>query len=248
MPPPPEDQGESIPEWVVTFGDMMSLLLTFFVLLFSMSEIKEDQLQALIQSLRKEFGHATATVSLMPGHMKPITSAPSPLSSMGRAMRAHTMNGGAKVPAPVGDFPPVRAARSGNQTAIGGIIFFRPGQSELDPQSRQALENTAAVIRGKPQKVRIRGHTSPRPLDRRSPYMNHWDLAYARCFAVMDKLVELGIDSRRLLLEVVAENEPPDVRAEAVDPDKARDRVEVVLLDQFVEDPGGPPGRDAGIP
>jgi chemotaxis protein MotB len=32
----------SIPEWVVTFGDMMSLLLTFFILLVSISEIKEE--------------------------------------------------------------------------------------------------------------------------------------------------------------------------------------------------------------
>ena len=37
-----EDQGGGIPEWVVTFGDMMSLLLTFFIMLVSLSEIKEE--------------------------------------------------------------------------------------------------------------------------------------------------------------------------------------------------------------
>ena len=38
-----DDGGGGIPEWVVTFGDMMSLLLTFFIMLVSLSEIKEEQ-------------------------------------------------------------------------------------------------------------------------------------------------------------------------------------------------------------
>ena len=38
-----EDDGGGIPEWVVTFGDMMSLLLTFFIMLVSLSEIKEEE-------------------------------------------------------------------------------------------------------------------------------------------------------------------------------------------------------------
>ncbi|MFP6677633.1 MAG: flagellar motor protein MotB [Pirellulaceae bacterium] len=50
-----DDDALSIPEWVVTFGDMMSLLLTFFIMLVSLSELKEeDQYQALVQSMQKE--------------------------------------------------------------------------------------------------------------------------------------------------------------------------------------------------
>ena len=43
------------PEWMVTFGDLMSLLLTFFVLLFSMSEIKEKKIYELIKSFANYF-------------------------------------------------------------------------------------------------------------------------------------------------------------------------------------------------
>ena len=37
-----EDPPAGVPEWVVTYGDMMSLLLTFFIMLVSMSKIKEE--------------------------------------------------------------------------------------------------------------------------------------------------------------------------------------------------------------
>ena len=46
-----EEEQAGIPEWVVTFGDMMSLLLTFFIMLVSMSEIKEEKrYQAMVET------------------------------------------------------------------------------------------------------------------------------------------------------------------------------------------------------
>ena len=56
-----DDSGGGIPEWVVTFGDMMSLLLTFFIMLVSLSEIKEEQkYQAMVESMTKRFGYDSA--------------------------------------------------------------------------------------------------------------------------------------------------------------------------------------------
>ena len=67
-----EDDGGGIPEWVVTFGDMMSLLLTFFIMLVSLSEIKEEEkYQALVESMRKQFGHNASQTSLLPGELRP---------------------------------------------------------------------------------------------------------------------------------------------------------------------------------
>ena len=56
-----EEPEAGIPEWVVTFGDMMSLLLTFFIMLVSMSEIKEEErFQALVQSMRRQLRSTAA--------------------------------------------------------------------------------------------------------------------------------------------------------------------------------------------
>ena len=57
MAMPEEDPPPGVPEWVVTYGDMMSLLLTFFIMLVSMSEQKQDgKVRAMLDSLELRFG------------------------------------------------------------------------------------------------------------------------------------------------------------------------------------------------
>ena len=70
-----EEPEAGIPEWVVTFGDMMSLLLTFFIMLVSMSEMKQDEkFQAVAESFRRQFGHDLSAASLVPGDFRPRNS------------------------------------------------------------------------------------------------------------------------------------------------------------------------------
>ena len=230
---PEEEMG--IPEWVVCFGDMMSLLLTFFVLLFSMSEVKEEHSQAMIQSLRKQFGHETSILSAMPGPARPTNSAIAKLSSMGRAQRSNTMNGGDKVKAVVGDNPRVRAIRSGDETTLGGVIQFREGSSELTETDKQTLAGIAQIVGGKPQKLEVRAHTTSRPLKPDSPYRSHADLCYARCVTVKDYLVDLGIDEKRFRTSQAGYGEPAHI---GHDPEKLLEnsRAEVFLLDELTRD------------
>jgi len=64
------------PLWTVTFGDMMSLLLTFFILMFSMSELKMDRFMLASQSMREAIGGTAQEVDpeamgLMPEEVDP---------------------------------------------------------------------------------------------------------------------------------------------------------------------------------
>ena len=55
------------PDWMVTYGDIMTLLLCFFVILVSMSEIKQDQkFQQVMESLRRAFGGYDGSVGAVP--------------------------------------------------------------------------------------------------------------------------------------------------------------------------------------
>ncbi len=236
-----EQEQAGIGEWVVTFGDMMTLLLTFFVLLFSMSELKQDQSIALIESLHRQFGNQTASFSLMPGRLPPSNSELNRLPSLGRAERKHTMNGGDKVRAPVGDYPRVAAIRPGEDCTQGGVVYFDEGSSQLTRQERKTLQTIARLLGGKPQKIEIRGHTSSRPLDPSSPYPNHWDLAYARCVEVMRCLIREGVNPKRIRIGVAAEHEPLHVGYDEL-LRKRNARVEVYLLDALAEelDPAKP--------
>ncbi|MBI1247369.1 OmpA family protein [bacterium] len=232
-----DDDGDpGIPEWVVTFGDMMSLLLTFFIMLVSMSEIKKDeQYQALVESFRRQFGHDSSMESVIAGNAKPRNSNLAKLATMGRAKRFSTHAGGDKVKAPVGDSPQVRIIRPGSKTAIGTVVYFEEGSAQLTDAAKATLQAQTLEFGGKPQKIEIRGHTSLRPLPKDSPFKTHWDLAYARCNAVKEFLVSLGIDEKRLRIAVSGKNEPFHI---GTDPLllKQNPRVEVFLLDEVIDD------------
>ncbi|OHB67125.1 MAG: flagellar motor protein MotB [Planctomycetes bacterium RBG_13_63_9] len=241
-----EEPEAGVPEWVVTFGDMMSLLLTFFIMLFSMSEIKEKELyQAMMEAMRRRFGYQQSTASMMPGPTKPRNSLMAELASLGRALREHTLDGGDRVHAPVGDYPRVQSIQKGDHTTRGGVVFFAEGSAELTEKSKQILHTVAEVIGGKAQKIEIRGHTSTKPLSADSPFKDHWDLAYARCRSVKDYLVKLGIDPKRIRLDVAADNEP---RHTTPDPLllKQNARVEIFMLDEITRE--GPETRGEGQP
>jgi chemotaxis protein MotB len=239
------DEGGGVPEWVVTFGDMMSLLLTFFIMLVSLSEIKEqEQYQAMVDSIRKRFGHDMTSASLVPGNLKPRNSRFSNLSAMGRSRRFDTHEGGDKVKAPVGDYPRVRIIRPGSRTAVGTVVHFREGSTEFVDQQQEALAVQAEEMRGKPQKIEIRGHTSLRPPPKGSAFQNHWDLAYQRCRVAMQFLVRQGIDPRRIRLSVAGPNEPLHVGTQR-DMLMLNPRVEVHVLDEIVREFEGSPAAGA---
>ena len=230
------DPSPGVPEWIVTYGDMMSLVLTFFIMLVSMGEIKEEtKYQAMVESLRERFGYDASIMSLMPGPAKPGNSAFSKLATMGRARRADTLNGGDKVKAPVGENPRVQSLRKGENPTIGGVLYFDDGSSELTAEQKRILQSVAQEVGGKPQKIEIRGHTSSRPLPKGCVYKTHWELAFARSSHAMDFLVKLGINPKRMRIAVAADNEPKHL---GKDPllQKENDRVEVYMIDELVDE------------
>jgi len=52
----PEEDAPGVPAWVVTFADLMSLLMCFFVLLLSFSEIDASKFKQIADELSKAFG------------------------------------------------------------------------------------------------------------------------------------------------------------------------------------------------
>jgi len=231
-----EEPDAGIPEWVVTFGDMMSLLLTFFIMLVSMSEIKkEEQYMALVESMRKRFGHDMSMSAVVPGDAKPRNSSVMNIATMGRARRANTMRGGDKTKAPVGEHPRVQMIRPADQTHLSGAIFFDEFGSELTETHKRQLQIIAGEVGGKPQKIEVRGHSSRRPLPKNSQYRDHWHLAYDRAYKTMLFLLELGIEPKRIRLAVAGDHEPVYSGIDPVELAKNA-RVEVLLLNERAED------------
>lgn len=208
-PPPPA------PEWLLTYGDLMSLLLTFFIMLVAMSDWRsEGRVLQAVESIQRRF------------------------SREGTTEREATPPTG-----PVGSRPWLRAAGPGRTTSLGGSVLFAEDSVELSPTERQQLRALAERLQGKGQRIEIRGHTTRRPLPPGGPYADHWELAFARCREVQRLLIDAGIAPQRLRLSVAGGNEPAYVGDDPLG-NRENSRVEAFLLDEFAglnDGPENPP-------
>ncbi len=231
-----EDEGGGIPEWVVTFGDMMSLLLTFFIMLVSMSEIKEEEkYQAMVESMHQQFGHDASPESIAPGDHHSRTEAVQVLATTSRAKRKDTASGGVPTKAPVGEDERVRIIRPGDNTAIGTVIFFTDGAIDLSEEAKANLDKELQQMSGKPQKIEIRGHTAQQLGANGPDPADAMDLGYRRSRSVMKYLItEHEIPPERIRLSSGGAWEPMYLTD---DSEKLRlnPRVEVFLLDETVD-------------
>jgi chemotaxis protein MotB len=229
-----EPQSAGVPEWVVTYGDMMSLLLTFFIMLVSMSELKaEEKFRILLESIRESFGYTTGQAGA-PG--KTFQAArPSFLQMSGTRGRPDQDKGGNRNQAPEGPHVTVQRFREGTVNTVGGAIYFDALQAGIREEDKANLDRIAEALAGKRNKIEIRGHTSRVPLPPDSPFANKWELSYARAAAVRDYLIQRGIEVYRLRMSMAADSEPL-VRARDEASRRFNRRVEVFMLDVFADD------------
>lgn len=231
-----DDPPTGAPEWVTTYGDLMSLLLTFFVLLASMSELKEtEKYQGVAESLQERFGYDDSWESPVAGEHRPQNSRFTTLALSGRSRRRGHAEGAAREPSAAGTMPRVQMIRPGTRTAVGTLVPFDPRTDELSPAARTALDAIAPLLRGKPQKIELRGHAPAVywPPDESPP--DWWDLAYRRARHVMDYLTTVhGLDPQRMRISVAGPYEP--LTRDRPQASQANPRVEVWLLDEVAND------------
>ena len=223
------------PEWMVTYGDMMGLLLCFFVILVSMSEMKEDQkFQKVRESIRRAFGYRGGA-GYIPGDQFPTNTLEQNLTNL--VMRKWQLQLGQSAEEGIeGQNSAVVRVREGLEFIIGGRISFEPGRAELLQDARKHLDNFAEQIRGMNNKIRIRGHTARIGPDLYLPFRSLDELTWARAETVKKYLVACGIRQERISTEACADNEPLALQAYDPQTRSANDRVSIIVTENLVQD------------
>lgn len=233
----PEDKPDGAPEWMVSFADMITIMMSFFVIMFALAsgdkKKNDPQRQAVIESLENRFGpkwQPFASWGLNPGN--------TPLRDAGGEVRVR------KPPDddPDGEMVKVRGKRRarifvpklGDHAAVGGVVYFAADALQLPPAQEKRLASVAAELAGKPQVIEVLGHASNRPLADGAAYRDRWDLAYARCRQIADRLGALKIEPQRLRLSVNKIGAVPGMSDELPD-DDVDARVDIYLTDTLAE-------------
>lgn len=227
---------EGAPTWVVTYGDMMSLLLTFFIILVSMSELKQDhKFQLVMESLRQAFGYQGG-VGAVPTEEPPETSLIIRLKEIVPPDVEHI----GKSPDEGVDGRDIRvqSVRKREDVFAGDLRFARFSDQLLDGREG-LLERLVEKVRGRTNLLEIVGHTSLEDLPPASRFSTKDDLAFARARKVREILVELGLPPEQLRIISAADHEPLVSQAYTEDRRSRNRRVEVVLMETMMWDYDG---------
>ena len=229
---------EGVPEWIVTYGDMMSLLLCFFILLAAFSELKDqDEYTETVRAIQEAFGYIEGG-GVAPTQDVPMQSIIEKIEEIALYREKVRKLSQADDPGVTGRELTVKRIREGLQFTVGGLLTFEPGSSELKPQAREELRRVANMVRGQNNKIEIRGHAAGADLPDGSPYRTMWDLSYARARSVMEFLTEpeQGIDARRIRITGCGDKEPLTARVYEESMLAVNRRVEVIVTEALMQE------------
>jgi chemotaxis protein MotB len=182
-------EGKQGVAWMITFTDLVSLMLTFFVLLFSMSSIKVDRWNDVIDALSQ---------SLNPASTKAQSSATSSFN-IATLFRKRAIN--LDYLTSVLDEAVAKDELLVNSQlmrledrlviALPGDLLFEPGKAVLAENAKKALFNLGGVLRNIGNQIGINGHTDPVPPSG-DTYTSNWELSMGRATAVANALKRSG--------------------------------------------------------
>ncbi len=229
---------QGAPDWVVTYGDTMSLVLCVFVALVAMSEIKRDRFQQAAESLHKAFGGYEASVGYLPLDRDTPNSLLEKLIEL--EIPPYTDKRGDSDEEGIhGRKFRVTNVREGLQIVVGGKVTFDRFSANLKLEAAELIAQTAERLRGYNTKIVIRGHAAREPLPEGSPFEDLRDLSYARAKAVARKLEESGVRPARISLVAAGDSEPLVRQAYTEDRRALNRRVEILVTENLVDDYAG---------
>jgi chemotaxis protein MotB len=240
----PNGQGEDkgAPKWVVTFGDLMSLLLCFFVLLLSFSEMDRQKYRIVAGSLAQAFGIQRQDRSkmdsprgakmvalsfdqdLMPKYNKEEFIATQMMETLGRELK-EALEGKMR-----GLEDKIEIESKGNQITIRllGGATFDSGQARIKPELIPILEEIGIRLKDSQGDIAIAGHTDNVPV-LGGPYESNLKLSIARAAEVAEFLIEkVQIPPDRIVTMGYGEYRPSHTNATEAGREKNR-RVEIIL-------------------
>ena len=221
------------PDWIVTFADLATLLLTFFILLLSFAEMDVEKYRAMANSMSLAFGSSNVVAEDVGG--SPITlvesdtvSLPEPSESLQqqpefideRTERSETR----QIPGGVLDLAGRLVRELEEEVASEALhvnydedqvvirfseeATFRSGDATIKPEMIPIIDRVVSVLSACSGDVVVSGHSDDRPISS-SQYRSNWDLSAARAVSVVHELVlNRDIPADRVVAAGRAETRP----------------------------------------
>lgn len=228
------EEHENHERWLVTYADLITLLLAFFIVMYSMSQVDAKKFGAMTAALNAIFEGGGIALEGQTGASLGMDDAVVPTESEnysimrehfeGLRHRLHDYLQGTELAKHVRvGFDP-----RGVVMTIDDAVLFNAGSAELRSENRGLLSWIAVVLAEMPVDIRIEGHSDNRPMSG-GRYPSNWELSLARSMMVLRYFHGVhGIPPSRLSASGYGEYRP--IADNATEAGRARNRrVEIVL-------------------
>jgi len=251
------EEGHADERWLVSYADMITVLMCLFLVLFAMSSVDADKYAQLKDSLATGFGTTPSTevdaavgVIVDPTKVDEegigFTTADAEVASAGDKEKGEKDKREA-AKKEVEKFDALVAQISANLAAqglqdqvsfaidargltvklLGGQTYFAGDSAYLQPGALAAIDAIGAALTGMPNHISVEGHIDP--YGQGSPALNDWELAGARSTAVLRRLVETNV----IAAERISSTSYGGVHPEVAEESALNRRVDIVVLTEL---------------
>ncbi|MBU2971947.1 flagellar motor protein MotB [Pseudoalteromonas sp. C2R02] len=246
------------PSWMTTFADLMSLLMCFFVLLLSYSEMDVIKFKQIAGSMKMAFGVQNQVevqdipkgTSVIMDEFSPATPEPTPINTVQQNTQSATetqlqIKDGKDQNTKENDRYKVELEKIFAQEIEDGLIEFEllgqqliirlkengsfpSGSSYLQPKFKPLLARISTELNNIPGEITVSGHTDNLPVSNELHH-NNWDLSAKRAAAVLNEILkDIHFDASRIKMEAFADNQPL-VKNNSVSNRSRNRRVEIAI-------------------
>jgi len=172
--------------WVIPYGNLMTILMIFFLVLYAFSfVVSEVRFERIVQSLQKDVG-GEVNKEYMERVIKKAREREVTEEMYGLIDEKRLKK-----------FANVKIDKEGIKVIFRSPVIFDLGKAELKPEIISVLNAVARVIKDMPNEIMVGGHTDNKPIVS-GEFRSNWELSTARAFSVIRYFIEQGVDSRRL--------------------------------------------------
>jgi chemotaxis protein MotB len=186
---PHGDEDETV--WLLSYADLMTLLFTFFVMLYS--SVMIDDSKTLRQSLAAYLQGDGDSNSVSTGESS--GSGNTNLNDISNALSARIEE--EQLLKDVN----ISIQKNGLNIAFSSSLLFDTASAELKADSRKTMKEMIAIIKekGPKLKIRVEGHTDDTPVTQKSRFRSNWELSGARASHIITMFESMGFPTENLL-------------------------------------------------
>jgi chemotaxis protein MotB len=205
-----EEAEEGAPAWMVTFADMVTLLLTFFVLLLSFANTDAQKFKEMLGSLKDAFGSQREEIgefedkkpeqfNVKPNIIEEIENEKlSFFREIQHLIKKKKLKG----------LTDIEMEKDGIRLRIRGKALFEIASAELSPNIFDLLTEIKKMLYKYDYTLVVEGHTDNVPI-KSDIYPSNWELSAARAISVIRHFMEvLGVSPKRLMAVGYADTKP----------------------------------------